>query len=93
MTLRLIDPSEKLDFGFNWTADGWIGTDTISGSLSTWSVTPTGPTLSGAANTTTTTSTFITGCTHGQFYSLTNQITTTAGRIGERTISIRCIER
>lgn len=91
MTLRLIDPNEKLDYGFDWTTDGWIASDTIS--TSTWSVSPTGPTLSGAASTTTTTSVFITGCTHGLIYSLTNQITTAAGRIGERTITLRCIEQ
>lgn len=92
MTLRLIDPAEKLDFGFDWSTDGWLGaTDTVS--ASSWSVSPSGPTLSGATNDTTSTMVYITGCTHGVIYSLTNQITTTVGRIGERTITLRCIER
>jgi hypothetical protein len=88
----LIDPAEKLDFGFNWSTDSWLaGADTIS--ASTWAVAPTGPTLSGEAASTTATSVLITACTHGKIYSLTNRVTTAAGRIGERTITIRCIER
>lgn len=92
MTLLLIDPAEKLDYGFDWS-DGWLGVSGDTVTASTWAVSPTGPTLSAAANTTTATTVFMTGCTHGKIYSLTNQITTSLGRIGERTLTIRCIER
>ncbi len=77
------DPSAKLDFGFDWAA--WLGTDTIT--ASTWTA-DTGLTLTGATFNATTTTVWVEGGVAGDKLSATNRITTTAGRIDERTIVI-----
>jgi hypothetical protein len=82
------DPSAKIDTGWDWSA--WLGTDTIT--ASSWTV-PTGLTSVDESNTTTTTTIWLTGGTHGQDYSLVNQITTAGGRIDQRTIKVQVRER
>ena len=81
------DPYDKEDFGVNYY--DWIGSDTIS--VSTWTVSPTGPTLSADAinNTTKVTTTFVEGGTHGVDYTLTNSITTATGLKKRRSILIQ----
>ena len=86
MPVDLIDPNETLNYTFNW-ADA-LGSATISSS--TWVITPTGPTLSNSANTSTTATIYVSGCTQGKIYSLSNRITTNGGVIEEKTITLRC---
>lgn len=78
---RSQDPSADLDWSKDWTA--WlaeVGADTIS--TSSWTVTPTGPSLHGgglnAAKTIATI--WIKDTTAGTTYTLTNSIVTAAGR-------------
>ena len=77
------DPGDKMDCGFDWTT--WLSSDTIT--ASTWTL-PTGITQFSATNTTTTTTLWVTGGTHGSDYLVTNQITTAAGRIKQLSIKI-----
>jgi hypothetical protein len=79
------DPAAKLDYGFDWAA--WLGTDTIT--ASEWSVAPAGPVLSGETFDANSTSVFMAGGTVGNSYTLSNKITTAAGRIDERSIKIK----
>lgn len=77
------DPDSKLDYTVNWAA--WLGTDTIASSA--W-VVPTGLTQVSVSSTTTTATIVISGGTAGQTYMITNRITTTQGRIDDRTAII-----
>lgn len=86
--LLLQDPAETLDHSFDWT--DWLAGDTIS--MSTWKVSPQVagvPTLSGQANTSQVTTTFLAGVIFGQVYQLSNKIVTAAGRTGERSMTIQ----
>lgn len=88
--VKLIDPDETLDYTVDWS--DWLASgDTIS--TASWSVSPTGPTLSGDTSTTTTASTFIAGCTRAVVYQLTNRIVTAAARTAERSVTLRCEHR
>lgn len=85
LALYTQDPQEKLDYTQDWSDE--LGADTIASD--TWAIAPTGPTMSGETNPSTQSGTiFVQGLTAGTFYTLTHQVTTTAGRIFERTISI-----
>lgn len=86
MAYLVIDPAETLNYTFDW--EGRLGAATIS--TSTWSISPTGPTLSSPTNTTTTATTLIAGCTAGAIYTLTDTITTSAGTTEQRSICLRC---
>jgi hypothetical protein len=90
--LFVIDPDAKLDYGHNW-AD-WLPSGTTIAS-STWTITPTGPTLSSGSNSTTATVTYVNGCTAGVTYTLTNRITVsgTVTRTEDRSITLVCRER
>jgi len=85
--LVLQDPAETLDHSIDWS--DFLATDTVAASA--WSVTPAGPTLSqesiGAAATST--ACYLAGVALGQVYRLANQITTAAGRIAERSLTVR----
>lgn len=86
--VRLQDPAETLDHTLDWS--DWLATgDTIS--ESTWSISPAGPdiTTTPPANTGTTATVWLAGVVFGQLYTLANQVTTAAGRVGERSIIIR----
>jgi hypothetical protein len=99
MPYVLIDPSETLDYGFDWST--WLDetgspTDTIN--TSSWTISesagsPTAPTLTSDSNTSTTTTVFVAGCQLGEIYELVNTIVTTAGRTAQRTITLRCEQR
>jgi len=99
MTTLLIDPDETLDYTMNWVT--WLAetgspADTIS--TSSWGVSdstgsPSQPTLSGATNTTSTATVFISGCQLSELYQLTNTITTGQGRTAERSLTLRCEQR
>lgn len=86
---RVIGPGETLFWGFDWDDNDWLGSQTLS--TSTWTISPTGPTLSSPTMpTTTTTQTKITGCTFGVQYTLRNAVTTSGGETGVRDIILRC---
>lgn len=84
----LKDPGSTLDYVIDWSE--WLETDTIASS--TWDV-PAGLTDISSANTTTETTQWLAGGTAGAVYPVTNQITTVGGRIAERTIEIRMVDR
>lgn len=89
---KLVDPDATEDFSFDWTNYlSEIGNDTIA--TSTWSVSPSGPTLSNDSNTDYAAVCYISGCEAGIVYSLSNKIVTALGRTAERSISLRCAER
>jgi hypothetical protein len=87
----LKDPSSVLDYGVDWATRGWLATgETIIDS--DWIV-PTGltkesETLSGGLAIV-----WLSGGVADRGYSVTNQITTSAGRVDQRTIEIRVRER
>jgi hypothetical protein len=89
MACELIAPGATLDYTMEWA--NVLGDRTISSS--TWSIYPTGPTLSGNANTTDTATTKIAGCTLGQVYRLTNEVVTSGGTTEEQSIILRCEKR
>ena len=86
MTYELISPSEDFNYTFNWATR--LGNATIS--TSTWAISPTGPTLDNQSNTTTTATTYVSGCTKGEVYRLTNTVTTSAGTTEQQSITLYC---
>ena len=85
-----IDPDAKLDYGVDWS--DWLATgDTIA--TSTWAITPTGPTLASESNDDTSTVVWVSGCTRGVVYTLTNSIVDNDGREEDRSITLICEER
>lgn len=94
MAYVLADPDGSLDWAHDWTDWLAVGSppDTISSRQ--WSITPLNgtspetPTLVGA----TTDTVFVSGMQVGKIYHLTEQVTTAAGVVDQRTIVIRCEE-
>lgn len=86
-----IDPSAVLPYGCDWTA--WLGTTSIV--TSTWTITPAGPVLASSSYLDGETVVWVSGCTNGVTYTLTNRITTdgTPARVDERSIVLVCRER
>jgi len=82
------DPNAVLDYQVNWAA--WLGADTIS--TSAWTV-PAGLTKGAEANTTTTTTVWLSSGTAGSVYTVTNRIVTAGGRTEDRSFEIRVAER
>lgn len=84
------DPDAKLDYTIDWGP--YLGTDTISASV--WTV-PAGITQASPApsNTTTKTTIWLSGGSDGEDYLVANKITTTGGRIDERTLFIQVRQR
>lgn len=77
------DPSARKDYGFDWSE--WLDTDTIL--ASTWTLDD-GITQYATSNTTTSTTIWLTSGTAGTDYMVVNQITTTGGRIDQRSLKI-----
>jgi len=85
----LKDPDATLDFGFDWS--DWLARgETIT--ASEW-VVDDGITEESDENTTTVTKVWLSGGTVGETYEATNRVTTSAGRIDDRTLSVRIRER
>lgn len=84
------DPAATLDYTVDWGGDDWLGSDTIS--AVSWT-TPAGLTLASSSNTTTTATAWLGGGIDGQDYDVVCQITTTGGRIDERTIRLQVRQR
>ena len=85
------DPDATLDYVINWAA--WLGevSDTIDSAV--WDV-PAGLTEAAPSTVTTTTTTvWLSGGTVGESYEVRCRITTAGGRIDDRSILIRCVER
>lgn len=85
------DPAASLDYQVDWI--DWLGADTIS--ASTWTVAnPAGGLSAGAVSfTDTTAKVWLSGGTAGQVVRVTNRITTSIGRIDERSFNVRLAER
>jgi hypothetical protein len=83
------DPNSDLDYAVNW-GDWLVGTDTIS--TSTWTG-PTDLTIYGDSHGTATTTTWISGGTSGEVYTVTNRVQTAAGRIDERSIEFTMVDK
>ena len=84
------DPQAILDYSLDWGP--WLDGDTIA--TSNWVVES--PLVIESASevfTATTTTLFISGGDAGQSYSITNTITTAAGRTDERTLDLRIRNR
>jgi hypothetical protein len=84
----LKDPDATLDYSIDWSE--WLDTDTIISS--TWSV-PEDLVAEDGSSTTTTSTVWLSGGIAGVSYSVTNQIATAGGRVDERSLSIKCVER
>ena len=84
MALFTKDPDATLDYRVEWSS--WLDTDTIA--TSTWTV-ESGITTVSDSNTTTVATIWLSGGTAGEEYEVANLITTAAGRIDERTLTIK----
>jgi hypothetical protein len=90
------DPDAVLDYGFNWndpSAPGgpWLATgETIS--TSAWTI-PDGLTKGNEAHDDSITVVWLSGGTAGQSYTVTNRITSSAGRTDDRSFEIAVEER
>ena len=82
------DPQATLDYRFDWSL--WLVTDTIVSV--TWTV-PSGITQTAATNTTTTATIWLSGGSVGTKYTVACRITTTAGRIDERSLIVSVIQK
>ena len=100
MSYVLIDPHETLDYTCDWSIfldDGGSPSDTVT--ASSWEVSPVSedspsePVLSGATNTTNSTTVFISNCREGAIYTLTSRIQTLQGRTADRSIVHRMTGR
>ena len=94
MTDRFLkDPDATLDYQVDWTA--WLETgETIT--VSTWTVDPgitVGTGGQAPSHTGTAATIWLSGGTVGTVYNATNEITTSDGRIDDRTIRITVIQR
>jgi len=82
------DPQSNLDYQIDWTA--WLAGDTIS--ASSWSA-GAGITVGANTHTDAVATVWLSGGSAGSSYVVTNQITTTSGRIDERAITILVRDR
>lgn len=83
------DPDATLDWVFDWSA--WLQAgETISASEFIVSA---GLTVESNTNTTISATVWLSGGTTGQIYQVTNRITTNQGRIDDRSIRIRVVNR
>jgi len=80
------DPDETRRFGVDWSAPLAVNSATISSVA--WSAAPSGLTLSGESNDSTTASTLVAGGTLGSAYTLTCRATMSDGQILDFTLGI-----
>lgn len=83
------DPQETADYAIDW-AELLDDSETIS--TSSWAVSPTGPTLSGAGTSGTRAYVFVAGGTAGTEYVLTNTIITSGGRTYEKSLVVPVLQ-
>lgn len=85
MTLKIQDPSDRLDWQHDWS-DFLASGDTIASRQ--WTIDPdNSPTLLSSA---TSAKVYVAGLTAGVVYRLSEKIVTAAGVEGERSLTIRC---
>jgi hypothetical protein len=82
------DPDAILDYAVDWSR--WLAGDAIAASL--WIV-PAGLTKVTESKTATKAIVWLSGGSEGQTYTVTNRITTAAGRTEDRSFTIRVEER
>lgn len=82
------DPNAVLDYSIDWTR--WLAGDQIA--ASEWIV-PFGLTKMADSKTATSATVWLSGGTVSQSYTVTNRITTAAGRTEDRSFTIRVEER
>lgn len=88
------DPDAKLDYHFDW--QNWL--DTNAGEIIATSqfIVSAGLTVSASpapSKTTTNTTVWLEGGRNGQVYRVTNRITTSVGRVDDRSITVRVKDR
>ncbi|HZT29481.1 MAG TPA: hypothetical protein VFA33_06340 [Bryobacteraceae bacterium] len=83
------DPNAVLDYAIDWSK--WLAGDQID--ESEWAVNPTGLTASDEANTPTQATVWLSGGSVGASYTVTNRITTQAGRTDERSFIVQVQDR
>jgi hypothetical protein len=89
MTTFLKDPNEELDYGFDWSS--WLASGE---SIATYSLSAeAGITLGTNSVNAGIITYWLSGGTEGETYKITCQVETNEGRIGERTMRIRVLER
>lgn len=83
------DPNDRLDYSFDWSE--WLAQgETITNSVMETSV---GLTIDTASNSISAATAWLIGGTSGHVYTLTNRITTSAGRIKEKSMRIRVTDQ
>lgn len=83
------DPDATLDWIFDW--NDWLGeTETIT---SVEFIADPGITIEDQGNTTKTATVWLSGGTEGQVYRVTCRITSSEGRIDDRSFTLRCTNR
>lgn len=84
------DPNASLDYQVDWS--DWLGADVIT--ASTWTIAPAGGlTTATPSFTNVTAKVWLSGGVAGQVVRVTNRITTSGGRIDERSFNVRLVER
>lgn len=83
-TILYKDPVENLAYDLDWTA--WLDGDTIMQSV--WTV-PVGLNVGSSSYGTQTSSVVLSGGTLGEHYTISNAITTSLGRVANRTLILR----
>ena len=89
MTTFTKDPNAVLDYAVDWSK--WLAGDQISDS--SWSVSDPALEISDQANTATQATVWLSGGAVGTSYTVTNKITTQAGRIDERSFIVQVQDR
>ncbi len=91
MAYRLIDPDAKKDYSLTWV--DWLDAG-VAVATFTWSIFPTGPTLSDQVDASPQSTIFVSGCENGIVYELTCTIITDAvtAQTDDRSITLRCQE-
>jgi hypothetical protein len=82
------DPNAVLDYNIDWTR--WLAGDQIA--TSEWII-PSGLTKVADSKTAASATVWLSGGSVGQSYTVTNRITTAAGRTEDRSFTIRVEER
>ena len=82
------DPNAVLDYSIDWTR--WLAGDQIA--TSQWIV-PSGLTKMADSKTASSATVWLSGGSVGQSYTVTNRITTAAGRTEDRSFTVRAEER
>lgn len=87
MKVFLKDPAAKKDYAVDWAL--WLAGDTIA--VSTWRAP--GLTVETSENTPSRALAWLSGGVAGAEYTVTNQVTTAAGRVEERSFVVRVEEQ